>query len=1330
MADHAGLVTTTDYYTSTTVGETTAGGVTGYYQDTKIQQGQLGSSILQATDQYFAHTANGATVDPVATHTVYRNADGTGAETTSYSYTWFTGTTQQQSVTTTLPVISSAENGPGVADTQTTFFDSDARPIWNKDGDGFLTYHAYDAQSGATTKVITDVDTSKSSDFQNLPSGWVTPSGGGLHLITQMVVDGLGRTTQLTDPNGNVTFTVFIDQNHEYRVYPGWQSATNTTTGPTQDYREDRNSSTSYTETLTMSATPHVTNGAPDGTEAISNIQTLSRRYIGATGEMTCADSYFNLSGVTWSTALYIGTQNTNYYTTLYDYDMRGRPMRTQLPTGTIQDTVYDGLSRVVSAWVGTNDMPPSGMWSPTNNGAPSNMIEVTGYVYDGGGVGDGNQTQVTQFPGGSAANRVTQANFDWRDRLVTTKQGVQGTEDTTTHRPIMYYDLDNLGEATGTSHFDGDGVTITSTNGVPNKPSASLLREYTTAQFDDQQRVYATHVFSVDQSVGTVSTNSLNTNTWYNHRGLIIETAPPGSPVSKTSYDGAGWVTVAYTTDGGGVTSWSGAGSVASDNVLSQVEKQYDSDGNVILKIDRERFHNETTKGALGNPATAPLARVYYVASYYDAANRLTGTANVGTNGGTAYTRPGTAPSASDTVLVTLTTYNAAGWVDTVTDPRGINQKTLYDNLGRTTKSIEDYTDGTPTNNTNKTTEYTYDGSSHMVTLQADLPAGAYQQTKYVYGVTTATGSTINSNDYLAAIQYPDKTTGNPSSSQQETYAVNELGQTLTKTDRNGNVHTYTYDVLARQTADAVTTLGSGVDGTTLGSGVDGTVLRIETAYDTGDRPYLYTSYNAASGGSIVNQVQDVYNGLGQLTQEFQATGGAVNTMTTPNVQYAYSQMAGGANHSRPTSMTYPSGRVINYNYNTGVDDTISRLSSISDSSATLESYSYLGLSTVVKRSHPQPGVDLTYIKQTGEANGDAGDQYTGLDRFGRVVDQRWLVTATGTATDRFQYVYDRDGNALARNNLVNTAFGELYHVSGAGNGYDNLNQLVAFSRGVLSASQQGGVLDTIASPSHSQSWGYDALGNWTSFVSDGTTQTRTANQQNQITSISGFTTPGYDSNGNTITDQNGNTLVYDARNRLVQVKSGGATLVSYSFDGLNRRVTENPGTQRSLYYSIAWQVLEEQVAGIMQDQYVWSPLYIDAMIERDASGQRLYVQQHANQDVTALLDTSGNVLERYTYDAFGQFTVLTANWSGRGASSYGWVYLEQGGRYQSNSGLYSFRNREYSPALGRWMQQDPIGYTAGDNNVYDYERNGPVSRADPLGLRERPTGMQLACR
>jgi hypothetical protein len=37
-----------------------------------------------------------------------------------------------------------------------------------------------------------------------------------------------------------------------------------------------------------------------------------------------------------------------------------------------------------------------------------------------------------------------------------------------------------------------------------------------------------------------------------------------------------------------------------------------------------------------------------------------------------------------------------------------------------------------------------------------------------------------------------------------------------------------------------------------------------------------------------------------------------------------------------------------------------------------------------------------------------------------------------------------------------------------------------------------------------------------------------------------------------------------------------------------------------------------------------------------------RLYVQQDANYNVTALVDTTGAVAERYAYDPYGSVTVL----------------------------------------------------------------------------------------
>ena len=52
------------------------------------------------------------------------------------------------------------------------------------------------------TKVIRDVDTTQTSTFSNLPTGWSTPSGGGLHLTTTYEVDDLGRTTKETSRSG------------------------------------------------------------------------------------------------------------------------------------------------------------------------------------------------------------------------------------------------------------------------------------------------------------------------------------------------------------------------------------------------------------------------------------------------------------------------------------------------------------------------------------------------------------------------------------------------------------------------------------------------------------------------------------------------------------------------------------------------------------------------------------------------------------------------------------------------------------------------------------------------------------------------------------------------------------------------------------------------------------------------------------------------------------------------------------------------------------------------------------------------------------------------
>jgi RHS repeat-associated protein len=131
-----------------------------------------------------------------------------------------------------------------------------------------------------------------------------------------------------------------------------------------------------------------------------------------------------------------------------------------------------------------------------------------------------------------------------------------------------------------------------------------------------------------------------------------------------------------------------------------------------------------------------------------------------------------------------------------------------------------------------------------------------------------------------------------------------------------------------------------------------------------------------------------------------------------------------------------------------------------------------------------------------------------------------------------------------------------------------------------------------------------------------------------------------------------------------------------------------------------------------------------VDALVLRDQSSQhngtldqRLYVQQDADGNVTALVGTTGSVLERYAYDPYGAVTIMSPSWSTIGASAYGAIYLWQGKRYDGSVGLYDSRGRVYSPALMRPLQADPLGLGP-DVNDYRWEGNGPTGAIDPSGL------------
>src|SRR5256885_1268954 len=76
------------------------------------------------------------------------------------------------------------------------------------------------------------------------------------------------------------------------------------------------------------------------------------------------------------------GAENINFYRTRLDYDKQGRLTRVQTPTGTIYRTVFDGMGRAMSEWVGTDDTPATGGWSP-GNWQGTDLRKVRDYIYD-----------------------------------------------------------------------------------------------------------------------------------------------------------------------------------------------------------------------------------------------------------------------------------------------------------------------------------------------------------------------------------------------------------------------------------------------------------------------------------------------------------------------------------------------------------------------------------------------------------------------------------------------------------------------------------------------------------------------------------------------------------------------------------------------------------------------------------------------------------------------------------------------------------------------------------------------------------------------------------
>jgi RHS repeat-associated protein len=218
-----------------------------------------------------------------------------------------------------------------------------------------------------------------------------------------------------------------------------------------------------------------------------------------------------------------------------------------------------------------------------------------------------------------------------------------------------------------------------------------------------------------------------------------------------------------------------------------------------------------------------------------------------------------------------------------------------------------------------------------------------------------------------------------------------------------------------------------------------------------------------------------------------------------------------------------------------------------------------------------------------------------------------------------------------------------------------------------------------------------------------------------NRLTTFNGAAWT-YDTQGN-LTGDGTNTYVWDARNRLMQIKQGATVTASFEYDALNRRTKKIIGAAATEYLHDGLTPVQEKRVGDIT-QLITGP-GIDDYLSRittttgatPVTTTRNYLTDFLGS-TTALADDAGAIKTTYGYEPYGEATV-----SGE-ATVNSFQYT---GRESDGTGLMYYRARYYHPKAKRFIAEDPIGQTVGPN-VYGYVNGDPLNAIDPLGLFDLP--------
>ena len=544
---------------------------------------------------------------------------------------------------------------------------------------------------------------------------------------------------------------------------------------------------------------------------------------------------------------------------------------------------------------------------------------------------------------------------------------------------------------------------------------------------------------------------------------------------------------------------------------------------------------------------------------------------------------------------------------------------------------------------------------------------------------------------------------------------------------DANGNITTYSYN-LDNTLASTTYTPASGVSATPTVSFVyDSVYNRVTSMTDgTGTTTYSYypiTGSVTTGAGRLASSSVPIAGSTAAVTYSYDAlgrvTGHSVDTATTNanNVSAAFDTLGRVTNvtnalgaftyayldqTSRASSVTYPSGTGLStaYSYfNNAGDQRLQEIKNLAGSNVLSDfQYTYNPVGTIATwqqqaDSNTPTSYALTY---------DAADQ---------LINAVQTNTSTSATVSSNAYNYDPAGNRLAETTLAGTTGGQ----------FDNLNQLTRYSSvsgtqtvaGNTSAAVTNVTVNAITatvteSTNFTASVPLQPGTNTVSVVAQPSSGATTTQRYQVVTSGTSPTALTYDDNGNTLTDENGNSYQWDGLNRLTKITypSGASSLFAY--DGLSRRI----------------QIVERNSSGTITStkNYLW--IGQDIAEERDASntvtkrffpqgeqqsGTNYYYTRDHEGSVRELCSSTGTIVSRMAYDPYGRTTTVSGTI----------LPTKQYARYYAHmaSGLYLTKYRAYDPNTGTWLSRDPMGERGG-LNLYDYVEDDPINATDFLGL------------